>query len=41
MLSGIRVLRCLQVREEVKSVLLYTRFTDASQETYGAAVYVH
>ena len=37
MLPGIRVPRCLQVREEVKSVSLHT-FVDASQEAYGAAV---
>ena len=39
MLSDIRVPRCLQVKRETKSVKLHT-FVDASQEAYGAAVYI-
>jgi len=38
-LPEIKVLRCPQLKEQVKSVYLHV-FVDASQDTYGAVVYV-
>ena len=38
-LSEVKVLRCLQLKKEVKCAKLHT-FVDASQEAYGAAVYI-
>jgi len=39
MLSDVRVPRCLQLKQEVKWAKLHT-FVDASQEAYGAVVYI-
>ena len=38
-LSEVKALRCLQLKKEVKCAKLHT-FVDASQEAYGAAVYI-
>jgi len=38
-LPEIKVPRCLQLKEQVKSVYLHV-FVDASQDAYGAVVYV-
>ena len=38
-LSEVKVLRCLQLKKEVKCAKLHT-FVDASQEAYGATVYI-
>ena len=42
MLSKIRIPRCLQLREEVTSVTSATlhAFVDASQNAYGAVIYI-
>ena len=38
-LSEVKVVRCLQLKKEVKCAKLHT-FVDASQQAYGAAVYI-